>query len=131
MNIIEVKGLIEKAKRSLEAAKELYKRKDYDFSVSRAYYTMFYCAESLLLTKDMSFSKHSAVIAAFGKHFSKPKILSPELHSYLINAYKDRQIGDYEVIKEITNDQAQAHLRNAKEFLKQTIKYLKEMGYEL
>ena len=83
----EIDKLIEKAKRSVEAAKRLLDSGDYDFSVSRAYYAMFYCA--LLLTKDLSFSKHSAVIAAFGKHFVKTGLVSPALHSYLSNAFKD------------------------------------------
>jgi len=99
----ELKKLINKAERSLKAARKLYKDGDYDFSISRAYYKMFYCAESLLLTKGMSFSKHSAVIAGFGKYFAKTGLLPSTLHSYLLTAYKDRQIGDYyEVIKEIT-----------------------------
>ncbi|MDI6839555.1 MAG: HEPN domain-containing protein [bacterium] len=93
MNEEEVKRLIHKAQRSLEVAEVLYKRKDYDFSISRAYYSMFYCAEALLLTKNLSFSKHSAVIAVFGKHFTKTKLLSLNLHSYLLDAFKDRQIG--------------------------------------
>jgi uncharacterized protein (UPF0332 family) len=43
-----------------------------------------------------------------------------------LNAFKDRQIGDYDVIKEITESQAETHLKNAEEFISQTIKYLKE-----
>lgn len=33
------------------------------FSTSRSYFAMFYVAEALLLGKDLSFSKYSAVIA--------------------------------------------------------------------
>lgn len=126
----ELKKLISKAQRSLKAARGLHKKGDFDFSVSRAYYAMFYCAECLLLTQEMSFSKHSAIIAAFGKHFAKTGLLPTTLHSHLLNAFKDRQIGDYEVIKEITKFEAETHLKNAKEFINQTIKYLKEKGYE-
>jgi len=53
----EIDKLLRKAKRSLEAAKRLFDEGDYDFSVSRAYYSMFYCAEALLLTKNLSFYK--------------------------------------------------------------------------
>lgn len=127
----ELKKLISKAERSLKAARRLYKNGDYDFSVSRAYYAMFYCAESLLLTQEMSFSKHTAVIAAFGKYFAKTGLIPSTLHSYLLTAFKDRQIGDYEVIKEITKSEAEATLKNAKEFISQTIKYLKDKGLNL
>jgi len=119
----EIDKLIEKAKRSVEAAKRLLDSGDYDFSVSRAYYAMFYCA--LLLTKDLSFSKHSAVIAAFGKHFVKTGLVSPALHSYLSNAFKDRQMGDYEAVITISRQQAENHVRNAEEFVRQTSEYVK------
>lgn len=125
---VELKKLIRKAERSLKAARRLCKNEDYDFSVSRAYYAMFYCAESLLLTQGMSFSNHSAVIAAFGKYFAKTGLLPSILHSYLLTAFKNRQIGDYEVIKEITKFEAETTLKNAKEFINQTIKYLKDTG---
>ena len=36
---------------------------------------MFSYAEALLLTKGLSFSKHSAVIENFGKHFIKTGLL--------------------------------------------------------
>jgi uncharacterized protein (UPF0332 family) len=127
----ELNKLINKAQRSLEAARRLYTEGDFDFSVSRAYYAMFYCAESLLLTQEMSFSKHSTIIAAFGKHFAKTGLLPSILHSHLLDAFKDRQIGDYEVIREITRLKAKTHLENAKEFMKHTIKYLNEKGYEV
>lgn len=67
----EVKKLIQKSKRSLKAAENLFRDKDYDFAVSRAYYAMFYAAEALLLTKNLSFSKHSGVISGFWEHFVK------------------------------------------------------------
>jgi len=126
----EIKNLIEKAKRSFEAGKQLYESGFYDFSVSRFYYAMFYCAEALLLTKGLSFSKHSAVISNFGKHFIKTGVLPQVLHSYIINAFKDRQIGDYEIVIKITKEEAERHLRNAEEFIKTTIEYLEGLEYD-
>jgi len=123
----ESNGLIEKAGRSIEAAKRLFDSGDYDFSVSRAYYAMFYCAEALLLTKDLSFSKHSAVISAFGKYFVKTELLPSALHDYLSDAFKDRQIGDYEAVIAVSKEQAETHIKNAEEFLTQTTKYLKSL----
>jgi len=58
-------ALLRKAHSSLHAAKLLAGEKLFDFAVSRAYYTMFYVAEALLLGQGLSFSKHSAVLAAF------------------------------------------------------------------
>ena len=66
---LEIDALLEKARRSLDASKNLMERGDYDFSISRAYYSMFYCAEALLLTKDLKFSKHSAELTQDAKIF--------------------------------------------------------------
>ncbi len=62
-----ISQIIDKAERSLKTAKEIFKTEEYDFAVSRAYYTIFYMAEAALMTKDLSYSKHSGVIAAFGQ----------------------------------------------------------------
>ena len=69
-------ALLRKAHSSLHAAKLLAGEKFFDFSVSRAYYTMFYVAEALLLGQGRSFSKHSAVLAAFGEHLAS-RVLCP------------------------------------------------------
>lgn len=55
-----------KAKQSLEASKHLFAGKFYDFAVARAYYTMFYLVSAFLAEEEFYFSKHSAVISAFG-----------------------------------------------------------------
>lgn len=64
--------LLLKAQQSLEAAKLLLNNNYPDYATSHAYYTMFYIAEAFLEGEGLSFSKHSAVIAAFGREFAKP-----------------------------------------------------------
>jgi uncharacterized protein (UPF0332 family) len=44
---------------------------DIDFAASRAYYSLFYIASALLLSRGLSFSSHSGVIANFGKEFAR------------------------------------------------------------
>jgi uncharacterized protein len=89
----EILGLIQKAKASLNATKDLLKGGYSDFSAGRSYYTMFYTAQALLLTKDLSFSKYSAVISAFGKEFIKTGILPVSLHKNFSKAFDTRQAG--------------------------------------
>jgi uncharacterized protein (UPF0332 family) len=79
----EVESLLEKAQESRDAA-ELLRQESYpDFAASRAYYALFYTAEALLLERGLAFSRHSAVIAAFGKEFAKTSTLSPRFHRFL------------------------------------------------
>jgi uncharacterized protein (UPF0332 family) len=44
----EISQIIDKAERSLKTAKEIFKSEEYDFAVSRAYYTIFYMAGGCL-----------------------------------------------------------------------------------
>ncbi len=74
--------LLDKAIRSIDAAEVLFNQKFYDFSISRAYYSMFYSGQAVLLSKDLSYTKHSAVIANFGKEFVKSKIFEKKLKMF-------------------------------------------------
>ena len=47
---------------------------------------MFYLAKVSPLSKELTFSSHSAIIAAFGKEFAKTDLLDPKFHRYLIDA---------------------------------------------
>jgi uncharacterized protein (UPF0332 family) len=113
----EVHALLHKAHDSLDAA-ELLGREGYlDFAVPRAYYAMFYAAEAMLLERDLSFSKHSAVIAAFGREFAKTGAIDPKYHRYLIDAQDFRNLGDYDIGASVTPDQLDAILDWTREFL--------------
>jgi len=76
LNRNEILKLIEKAERSLKASKTLLDKGYYDFAVSRAYYTMFYYARALLLTKNITPKKHSSTISLFCEKFVKSKEFS-------------------------------------------------------
>ena len=64
-------ALLDKARRSLEAARLLQNAGEFDFATSRAYYSMFYVAQGILFERGLSFSKHSAVIAMFGRELRR------------------------------------------------------------
>ena len=77
----EQAALVRKARDSLRAARVLADQEHlYDFAVSRAYYAMFYIAEAFLLGEGLAFSKHSAVIAAFGQRVAKTGRVPKEFH---------------------------------------------------
>jgi len=98
----------------------------YDFAVSRAYYAMFYAAQTLLLKDNLSFSKHSATISAFGKHFAKSGRVPVEYHRYLIEAQTSRNIGDYDIHSDLTADDASVHIDRAQQFIQHATKFLSQ-----
>lgn len=86
----EVESLISRARKYIKSAAMLIAEEDYESSVSRSYYAMFYCIEALLLTKGLSFSSHKGVISAFGQHFVKTGIFDKEMSREVNRAFEKR-----------------------------------------
>ena len=110
-------GLFQKAHRNIRSAKLLLVDGDYDSAVSRAYYAMFYIAEALLLSKGLAYSKHSAVIAAFGREFAKSGVMPLEFHAHLRAASEARNISDYQLASHLTEDETTQHISRAEGLL--------------
>ena len=121
--------LIKKAKKFLKSAENLLKLGDFDSSVSRTYYSMFYSVEAILLTKNLKYKSHRGVISAFGEHFIKTNIFSKEMSDQLRNAMDKRNEGDYEYETAINKEEAKKLLQSGQEFVKIIIDYLKNNSF--
>jgi len=113
----EQAALLNKARDSIRGATLLADAQLCGFAVSRAYYAMFYVAEALLLGEELSFSKHSAVIAAFGERFAKTGRVPAKLHQYLIEGQDRRNVGDYGIGPALDREEAATEISRAREFL--------------
>jgi uncharacterized protein (UPF0332 family) len=113
----EQEALLRNAWASLDAARLLADRRLCGFAASRAYYAMFYVARAFILNEGLRFHKHSAVIAAFGRHFAKTGRVPVEFHRHLIDAQEARITGDYEFGKEVTPEKCARHIGHAQQFL--------------
>jgi uncharacterized protein (UPF0332 family) len=78
--------LLEKARSIVAAAKLLLGVAYPDFAATRVYYAIFYIAQAFLDGEGLAFSKHSAVIDAFGRHFAHTGKVSAEIHRFLLTA---------------------------------------------
>lgn len=112
----EQEALLRKARDSVDAARMIVERHP-EFAASRAYYAMFYVAEAFLVGRGLRFSKHSAVHAAFGKHFAKAGLVPTEMHRYLIEAARIRNLGDYGLGSDVDPEVAQDLIAQAEEFI--------------
>ena len=117
LNPEEINRLLEAARESLAAARWNLRGGFHRTAVNRAYYAMFYAAEALLLRMGLTFSRHSAVIAAFGRELVASGKLPPKLHEYLYKAFEARQAADYRTTASISAEAAEAHISRAGEFL--------------
>ncbi len=120
----EIDSLIKRAERYIRSAELLLNDKDYESSVSRTYYAMFYAAQAALLTKNLSFSSHKGVISAFGKHFIKTEIFPREMGRELNRAFEKRQIGDYGYTFVVSDEEAVQLLQYGKEFVNKITSWL-------
>jgi len=64
-------------------------------AVSRIYYGMFYCLNSLALKYDFQSSKHLQLIGWFNKTFIKTGLIENKFGKILRDAFKNRIDGDY------------------------------------
>ena len=126
----EIETLMNRAKKTLTSAELLLNEGDFDSSVSRSYYAMFYAAEALLLTKELKFSSHRSVISLFGEHFIKTGIFKPELGKKLSKTFEKRLVGDYSFAPQVDEETAREIVSWAKEFIKEINGYLSKGDFE-
>jgi uncharacterized protein (UPF0332 family) len=122
---LEIQSLIDHAEESHQAAKVLLDNGFLGFSAAQSYYTIFYLAQGMLLSKELTFSSHSAVVAAYGREFAKTGLLDLKFHRYIIEAQKRRQTGHYgDEGEELTSAQALESFQWAEEFMQAVKDYL-------
>jgi uncharacterized protein (UPF0332 family) len=109
--------MVARAHESIDAARLLLEHGHPGFAASRAYFAMFYLAEALLEGRGLAFSKHAAVIAAFGREFARPGAVPTELHRFLIEGQELRHAGDYGTGDEIAPEAAGEQIDRAEKFL--------------
>lgn len=125
-----VKLLMAKAEESLGAGRELLAGGHHGFSAARIYFAMFYAAQAALLNKGLQFSKHSAVIAAFGKELVKTGAVPEEAFGALRNGFDARAEGDYG-LEPVSADEVQKLADSAQSFLDIVRAHLTKEGYDL
>lgn len=97
----EIEHLLKLADESHKAAKVMIDNSIIRFSAAQSYYTMFYLAQAMLQTKGLTFSKHSAVAAAYGREFAKTGLLDPKFHRYIIDTQGRRESIFEQSIKQV------------------------------
>lgn len=118
--------LLEKASRSIAAAKGCLELGHNDVGVGRCYYAMFYVAQALLNERGLRFRKHGGVHSAFGEHFAKSRVLDPKYHRWLLSAFNKRLAADYGTEDEADSGDVSQLIVRAEDFLAAAREYLEE-----
>ena len=122
---------LEKARQLLQSADMLMNMtKDYNSVVNRCYYAIFHSVRSILALERKDFEKHSAVISYFRRMYIKTHIISVDASDILGEAFNSRNESDYKDFFEVSREQAEQQLCNAKRFMEIVEAYLKSQGLE-
>jgi uncharacterized protein (UPF0332 family) len=125
-NAEEIAANVQRAKTSIQAAKDMLEKEYYDIAASRAYYAAFYAASALLLNENVDTSKHSGVIASIHRLFVKAGKLDKEQGKNLNWLFELRGIGDYGVSEHVSAGEAFKAIKVAEEFLNAAVGILND-----
>ena len=114
------------AREMLNVANDNLGASHYSSACNRAYYAVFYAASALLYSKEMSYGKHSAVLAAFRQHFIKTGEFDKKWSATYEFAMSSRHIGDYELHRHIEEDRAVRIVSDAEAFVEEVDQWLRK-----
>jgi len=126
----DVKALIEyrlnEADEALKDAGLLLDAGRHRSSANRLYYAAFYAAVAALLTKQLDYSRHSAVIAFFDKEFIGTGVLPKEYSRTLHRAFNERQQDDYMPFVDMDPDELRQLLEDVRTMVLGISAFIKE-----
>ena len=85
--------------------------------------------EAVLLTKNLSFSKHAGVISAFNQHFVKTGIFPKDFSKNISRLFRERETGDYDFVLSINEEDAREDARIAEKMVNMIVEYLGQEGF--
>lgn len=127
MNLVLINYRRTKAKDTLEDAKIMFNKVSLFTTVNRIYYAIFYEVLALLLTKDLSSSKHSGLRALFNREFVKSKIVKAEYADFYNRMFDFRQKGDYGDFVEFEKEKVGEWLSKAEDFITDIDKIIEQI----
>lgn len=108
---------LSRAEETLEEARVMLQTNHPYGAANRIYYACFYAVTALLLTRNLSSSKHSGVIALFNRHFVKPGLIPVDMGKFYSRTFDNRTESDYADLVEIEKQDTREELAHAEEFI--------------
>lgn len=108
---------LDRAFESIDEAELLLENGHLHSAVNRLYYACFYAVSGLLLTTELSSSKHSGTIALFERHWVKSGKVSRELGVLYRRLFNRRQKGDYDDLVKFLPEDIKCWIGDVKTFV--------------
>ncbi len=128
-NAYEINLYLQQAHQMLEVARHNLHNDFYGSAINRAYYAIFYAANALLITRQLSRGKHTAVIAAFRQYFVKSGVIEAEYSDIYGRVMENRHTSDYDIELPVDAQAAQEDVKDAQRFVERIEVYLREAGW--
>lgn len=129
--IEEIRQIVDKADDCLESAVYNMKGGFYDAAVNRSYYAIFDATVALLHAIGVTAKSHKGVQIKFNECFILTQILPESANQILASSFSKRQMGDYDLWSEITEEEAKKVVEDAAEFIELTKSYLSKNNFKL
>lgn len=118
----EEKALIayrmERAHEAIAEAEMLFNSGHINLYVNRLYYACFYAISALLLTKDLSTSKHGYLRSLMHREFVKTGLIPKELGGHFDMLFDSRMKGDYTDFVVFQADDVSGWMERTRDFIK-------------
>ena len=106
-----------RAHQGIEEAKLMLEAGHVNACVNRLYYACFYAVSALLLTRNISTSKHSYVRSLLHRDYIKPGQVSEEMGDHYNLLFDSRQKGDYEDLVVFDVNEVRSWIEPTKSFI--------------
>ena len=120
----EIKKEIERAEKSLRAAKMLFEEKLYEDSISRSYYSILHAAKAALLMEGINATSHDAVKNLFGLHLVKTGKIERKYSVIFREEQDDRYLADYDTAFSPSEEQVKKRIEDAELFFNAMRSYI-------
>jgi len=108
---------MQRAYETIEEAKTMLAADHINAYVNRLYYACFYAVSALLLTRNVSTSKHGYLRSLMHKDFVKTGLMSNQMGAHFDKLFNSRQKGDYADFIVFKGDQVAPWLVPTQEFV--------------
>ena len=116
------------ATNALNAANRDAVSRDPQNAVSRAYYAMMHAANAALAMKSLHAKTHKGTQTLFNKHLVRPEEVDKQRGRDLASSQERRTSADYDVAKDVSEDEAHNQCTRATTFLTEIRTHLREAG---
>ena len=117
---------LEKSRKNIKLAKELFDEGHYSFALNRAYYAAFDAMRAVNALDKFDSSKHSGVIAHFNQYHVKNGGFDASVSSVIRRAARLRERSDYEDFYEPDREEAEQTIEEVTVFVETIAGYLKK-----